>query len=127
MTGTAPRGLRQLLQRNSRKLGAAQTLSTLYNLGDYPAATPNQNSSRTLFGKVIALRNPTQRLPALDRYEEYWPGRPEISTVVRTPVPVTLTPSGNHVEACVYWCAGSTRFKPLIQHERYDKFLPQCA
>jgi len=59
----------RLLESAARFLGGARTAGRLYSFGRHPGAVPSEVPGEWIRGEVFLLKNPTQTLPALDRYE----------------------------------------------------------
>ena len=75
----------------------------LYDLGDYPGATPDGGESRQrVRGELYRLSDPELAMRILDGYEEFLPLQPEESLFVRTLVPVTLE-TDRREDAWVYF------------------------
>jgi len=74
--------------------------ASLYDLGLYPAAVPDEESR--VWGEVFELKDPTAVLEALDEIEGYSADHPDTSLYVRRRVPVHLD-DDTTAEAWVYF------------------------
>jgi len=74
--------------------------ASLYDLGLYPAAVPDEDSR--VWGEVFELKDPTAVLEALDEIEGYSADHPDTSLYVRRHVPVHLD-DDTTAEAWVYF------------------------
>lgn len=70
--------------------GRGEIGARLYDLGEYPGAVPSDSAGESVKGELYRLRDPQSVLEALDRYEEYFPSRPDRSLFLRTVVPVDV-------------------------------------
>ena len=74
--------------------------ASLYDLGLYPAAVPDEDSR--VWGEVFELKDPAAVLEAIDEIEGYSVDHPDTSLYVRRHVPVHLA-DDTVAEAWVYF------------------------
>jgi len=74
--------------------------ASLYDLGLYPAAVPDEDSR--VWGEVFELKDPAAVLDAIDEIEGYSVDHPDTSLYVRRHVPVHLD-DDTTAEAWVYF------------------------
>lgn len=96
----APPELQEIVGR-WRKVGSATVLGQLYDLGEYPGAVLDANTSTRIIGEVFALPNVPAALPTLDEYEGFDPEAPEQSEFQRIKTEVTLDGGGKQ-ESWIY-------------------------
>ena len=103
--GTLRRGLplyHYLDTTRARFVGEGRIVGRLFDLGEYPGATPDPKRFSTVKGEVHELLAPGETLPVLDDVEGYDPKRPERSLFERRATSVTLE-SGQTLTAWVYF------------------------
>jgi gamma-glutamylcyclotransferase (GGCT)/AIG2-like uncharacterized protein YtfP len=84
-------------------VGQGSICAKLYDLGEYPGATPDGGESRQwVRGELYRVNDPDLVMRILDGYEEFLPLQPEESLFVRALVPVTLE-TGRRQDAWVYF------------------------
>ncbi len=71
--GTLRRGshnrFARLLHNRARFVGRARMPGRLYNLGQYPGATPSSEPADWVRGELFRIKHPAKLLAALDAYE----------------------------------------------------------
>ena len=82
---------------NAQSLGAATVVGQLYDLGGFPGLVPGDG---LVHGEVC--RVDADRLPALDRFEDYDPDDPEGSLYVRVTSNAWLEATGDALSVQVY-------------------------
>jgi gamma-glutamylcyclotransferase (GGCT)/AIG2-like uncharacterized protein YtfP len=87
--------------RDLVSVGTGSVPGTLYDLGSFPGAVLESNSSRRISGTVYRLPAGAGILPRLDEYEEYYPESPKASQFIRRLCSVQLT-DGRILECWVY-------------------------
>lgn len=92
-------------------LGPSEIKGKLYDMGDYPALVPGEDS--TVKGEVYLVHDPAKVFGLLDGYEG-----PAYSRKQET---VSL-PDGTQVQAWVYWYVQSVEGKPLIRNRDYIEY-----
>ncbi|ESS70291.1 hypothetical protein MGMO_124c00220 [Methyloglobulus morosus KoM1] len=90
-----------LLAGYSDFIGYATFQGKLYEIDDYPGATPSGCPSDLVHGEVYHLREPDFLLPRLDEYEECGLGHPEPAEYSRELREVRLI-CGKAVAAWIY-------------------------
>ena len=72
-------------------VGPGTIRANLYDLGGYPGARVfGAEPEQRVGGELYRLRDPDRALKILDKYEEFFPLRPNKSLFVRELLPVTL-------------------------------------
>jgi gamma-glutamylcyclotransferase (GGCT)/AIG2-like uncharacterized protein YtfP len=120
--GTLMKGLGEgwLAKLGAELVGQGSIGGRLYDLGDYPGATPDGNESRhRVKGELYRLADPELAMRVLDQYEEFLPSRPEQSLFVRTLVLVTLA-NGRKEDAWAYFYNGTIDETKLIPSGDYQ-------
>lgn len=110
--GTLRRGqplARYLDPVKARFVGEGNIVGRLFDLGDYPGATPDPKRFSRVKGEVYELLEPAETLPVLDDVEGFDARRPERSLFERRSVTVRLE-AGADLTAWVYFYK-----KPLMQ------------
>src|SRR5882672_4470886 len=110
--GTLRRGLPlypHLDAAKARFIGEGRIVGRLFDLGEYPGATPDPKRFSTVRGEVHELYDPPGTLAILDDIEGFDERRPERSFFERRETDVTLD-SGARVRAWVYFYR-----RPLLQ------------
>jgi gamma-glutamylcyclotransferase (GGCT)/AIG2-like uncharacterized protein YtfP len=96
----ASRELNKTVQR-LRWVGRASMPGSLYDLGDFPGAILDANSSGRILGEVHELPNDAGVLAVLDQYEEFDPTDPAGSLFIRVRATATLE-DGRKLPCWVY-------------------------
>ena len=73
----------------------------LYDLGDYPGAISEAETSTRVIGEVVQLPSDSAFLKRIDDYEGYNPDSPATSLFIRETRSITL-PDGTHLPCWVY-------------------------
>ena len=87
--GCAPEEIAEIVRR-FEIVGNGFVRGTLYDLGSYPGAVLDENSSNRIFGTVFRLPAGSNVLPSLDAYEGFDAQVPGRSLFVRRLHPVCL-------------------------------------
>jgi gamma-glutamylcyclotransferase (GGCT)/AIG2-like uncharacterized protein YtfP len=105
-------------------VGRGSINAKLYDLGDYPGATPVDGNHREhLRGELYRLSNLELATSILDEYEEFLPSQPDESLFVRALVAVTLD-NGRKENAWAYFYNRAVDEAKLIPSGDYrDKAL----
>ena len=105
-------------------VGRGSINAKLYDLGDYPGATPDDGNHRQyVTGELYRLSDPELATRILDQYEEFLPSQPDESLFVRALVVVTLE-SGRKENAWAYFYNRAVDEARLIPSGDYrDKAL----
>ena len=93
----------------ARFVGEGRIVGRLFDLGDYPGATPDPKRFSTVRGEVHELFDPRETLLVLDDIEGFDAKHPERSLFERREAEVTLD-AGGTVRAWVYFYR-----QPLIE------------
>lgn len=96
----APPEVKEIVGR-WRKVGSATVLGQLYDLGDYPGAVLDANTSSRIVGEVFELPKDPAVLATLDEYEGYDPDEPGDSLFQRIKTEVKLADGGKQ-ETWIY-------------------------
>ncbi|HMV50742.1 MAG TPA: aminotransferase class III-fold pyridoxal phosphate-dependent enzyme, partial [Blastocatellia bacterium] len=88
----APPELKDIIDR-WRKVGSGTVLGQLFDLGDYPGAVLDENSTSRVIGDVYELRDPAA-LATLDEYEGFDADAPEQSLFHRVRTEVKMAEGG---------------------------------
>ena len=83
-------------------IGFAQVKGKLYDIGDYPGATPLEDSASVIVGEVMLLKNAEEVFVVLDEYEAHDPENAGGSEFCRMIEEVMLK-DGAVVKAWIYW------------------------
>lgn len=105
----------EYITRYFELLGPATAPGTLYDLGDYPAALPD-NSGRKIIGELYRIRNSNQlsyAIAQLDGYEGLNPEAGEVADYRRQLSAVLY--NKEQIHAWVYWYNHAIQDKPLIE------------
>jgi len=86
----------------ARFVGEGRIVGRLFDLGEYPGATPDPKRFSTVRGEVHELHDPQGTLDVLDDIEGFDMKRPELSLFERREAEVTMD-SGGTVQAWVYF------------------------
>lgn len=86
----------------ARFVGEGRIVGRLFDLGEFPGATPDPKRFSTVRGEVHELFDPQETLVVLDDIEGFDPKRPERSLFERRETQVTLD-AGGTVRAWVYF------------------------
>ena len=86
----------------ARFVGEGRIVGRLFDLGEFPAATPDPKRFSTVRGEVHELFDPQETLVVLDDIEGFDPKRPERSLFERRETQVTLE-AGGTLRAWVYF------------------------
>ena len=103
--GTLRRGMplyRYLEGGKARFVGEGRIVGRLFDLGEYPGATPDPKRFSTVRGEVHELLAAEETLSVLDDIEGYDSEKPERSLFERRAVSVTLD-AGRSLKAWVYF------------------------
>ncbi len=101
-------------------VGSGVVRGSLYDLGEYPGAVPDDSAATLIVGKVFRLPADDTLLKALDDYEGYDPRSPSASLFMRTRCHVTLS-DGRPLECWMYIYNRPTDGLPLIADGDYLK------
>lgn len=96
-------------------VGPATVNGTLYDLGDYPAATPDDTTHR-IVGELYKIRNEHQlsyAIAQLDDYEGVSPEQGETPNYKRALS--SINNNNNTVSAWVYWFNHNISDRPVIE------------
>ncbi|MGJ7030843.1 gamma-glutamylcyclotransferase family protein [Niabella hirudinis] len=105
----------EYIARYFELLGPATAPGTLYDLGDYPAALPDQ-SGRRIIGELYKIGNDHQlsyAIAQLDGYEGLSPEAGETAEYKRELV--TVSCNEEQIPAWVYWFNRAIEDKPVIE------------
>lgn len=86
----------------ARFVGEGRIVGRLFDLGEYPVATPDPKRFSTVRGEIHELFDPKATLDALDDIEGFDAKRPERSLFERRETQVTLE-AGGTLRAWVYF------------------------
>ncbi len=91
-----------LLKKNATFIGLGTAKGRLYDLGEYPAAVPDQR--KRIVGELYSLEagKNAEILAVLDEYEEYNASNPEQSLYIRKKTQVKLD-GQEGLNAWIYW------------------------
>ncbi|MBO9617442.1 MAG: gamma-glutamylcyclotransferase [Niabella sp.] len=95
-------------------IGPATAHGTLYDLGDYPAATPDDSSHR-IIGELYKIRNEHQlsfAIAQLDDYEGVNPEQGETPNYTRALSNIYY--NNTQVSAWIYWFNHTISDKPIV-------------
>jgi gamma-glutamylcyclotransferase (GGCT)/AIG2-like uncharacterized protein YtfP len=106
------------LVRDLVSVGTGSVPGTLYDLGSFPGAVLESNSSRRISGTVYRLPASADIVPRLDEYEEYYPESPNTSQFIRRQCSVQLT-DGRTLECWVYEYNGRRDHAPILESGTY--------
>jgi gamma-glutamylcyclotransferase (GGCT)/AIG2-like uncharacterized protein YtfP len=115
------RGFREDWQRRvgAEFVGRGTIRANLYDLGDYPGARVlGAEPGQRVRGELYRLRAPDRALKIFDKYEEFFPLRPNKSLFVREVLPVTLE-DGRRKRAWAYLYNRGIANARLIPTGRY--------
>ncbi|MBK9108914.1 MAG: gamma-glutamylcyclotransferase [Saprospiraceae bacterium] len=71
---------------------------------EYPAVIKsNKESGEKIFGYILEFNHQDDAFLKLDKYEEYYPGKPNNSLYLRELTHAYLTESQEKVECWIYW------------------------
>ncbi len=104
--------------RDLVSVGKGSVPGTLYDLGSFPGAVLESNSSRRISGTVYRLPADNHVLLRLDEYEEYDPESPKASQFIRRQCSVELT-DGRTLECWVYEYNGERDHALILQSGVY--------
>jgi gamma-glutamylcyclotransferase (GGCT)/AIG2-like uncharacterized protein YtfP len=116
--GRAPDEVADLVGRFER-VGEGTVAGTLYDLGAYPGAVFDPQSSRRIIGTVFRLPAGDRVLARLDDYEGFEPEAPERSLFVRRLYSVQLG-EGAILRCWVYAYNGSMEHARMIESGNYS-------
>ncbi|MBZ4189670.1 gamma-glutamylcyclotransferase family protein [Niabella beijingensis] len=105
----------EYMARYFELVGPATASGTLYDLGDYPAAIPD-NSGRTITGELYRIRSKHElsyALAQLDGYEGLNPEAGETADYKRELC--SIRRNDEQVEAWVYWFSHEIKDKPVVE------------
>ena len=91
---------------------------TIYDMGTFPVGTSN-DTGRFIKGELYEIRNPKELsfvLAQLDDYEGVYPDDGEKAYYLRGLTDV-ITDSGETITASIYWYAGDTHDKPILESD----------
>ncbi len=114
---SAPPGIAGIIKR-LRYISEGSVLGRLYDLGEYPGAVLDKNSSNKIFGRIYELPNGLELLNRLDAYEEFDPKHPAKSLFVRRRASITRADK-KKVQGWVYEYNRDVGSRPLIKSGRY--------
>jgi gamma-glutamylcyclotransferase (GGCT)/AIG2-like uncharacterized protein YtfP len=77
-----------LLKNNSTLVGNGSFTGYLYDLGDYPGAIYQPDSSSRVFGSILLIHNIQEIFPVVDEYEGYGPNESQPNEFIRTIIPI---------------------------------------
>jgi len=117
--GLAPDQVADLV-RDLVSVGTGSVPGTLYDLGSFPGAVLESNSSRRISGTVYRLPAGAGILNRLDEYEEYYPESPKASQFIRTLCSVQLT-DGRILECWVYEYNGHPDHRSILESGTYPR------
>ena len=103
-----------------RRIGTAYVRGRLYNLGEYPGAVIDHSANTSIHGELVELPADKTTLDALDRYEEFYPSRPQESLFVRKKVKIRLA-NGRKVEGWMYVYNRNPGNAPVIKGGNYSR------
>jgi gamma-glutamylcyclotransferase (GGCT)/AIG2-like uncharacterized protein YtfP len=106
--------------RDLVSIGKGSVPGTLYDLGSFPGAVLESNSSRRIFGTVYRLPGDTHILHRLDEYEEYYPESPNVSQFIRRLCSVQLT-DGRILECWFYEYNGYPDHRTIVESGTYTR------
>ena len=91
-----------LLRKNATFMGLGTAQGRLYDLGEYPAAVPDQREQ--IVGELYSIGDGknAEILAVLDEYEEYNASNPEQSLYIRKKTQVKLD-GQEGLNAWIYW------------------------
>jgi gamma-glutamylcyclotransferase (GGCT)/AIG2-like uncharacterized protein YtfP len=116
--GLAPEQVADVV-RGLENVGKGSIPGTLYDLGSFPRAVLESNSSRRISGTVYHLPAGADILDRLDEYEEYYPESPKASQFIRTLCFVQLT-DGRILECWVYEYNGHPDIRSIVESGTYS-------
>lgn len=106
------------LVRQMQRVGPATVRGRLYDLGEYPGAIIDNNSTTLVHGEVYRLPSNIGVLTKLDNYEEFDPDSPESSLFLRIKCFVRLF-DGRILECWIYTYNGDVETAPFIPSGKY--------
>ncbi|MFQ5830616.1 MAG: gamma-glutamylcyclotransferase [Candidatus Methylomirabilia bacterium] len=123
--GTLMQGLplHHVIADQTELIEAGAVSGLLLDLGEFPAAVPDQG--RTIHGEVYRLRS-RDLLDVLDREEGYDPRAEDRSLYLRRPITVCLR-DGQQVTAWIYWYRGDSHRAAPIPSGDYRRHLTDQA
>ena len=101
-------------------IGRGSIRAALFDLGIYPAAVPDSDSS--VWGELYRMADVDVVLTALDEIEGHRPGEPDTSLYTRSEMPVTLE-DGRSMTAWVYFYNAPLGKAPRIPSGDYLEYL----
>ena len=111
-------------------LAHAKAPGMLYDLGEYPAATPNKDAAHndaSIVGELYTIRNVDEfewAIAQLDDYEGVDASYDEPALYYRSKVSV-LCEDGQSLDAWIYWYKGDTAGKPVVASGDILEYLRQ--
>lgn len=96
---TAPREIRDTVRR-LKFVGEGFVHGTLYDLGDYPGVKLDSGAAKVQ-GRVYRLPTTKDAIRSIDRYEEFYPSRPDSSLYLRKLTDVELG-NGQKIRSWIY-------------------------
>lgn len=89
------------LQTNSRYISPGSFNGLLYDLGDYPGALYQPESTATVYGDIVLLDD-LEVFKKLDEYEGYGEGQPQPNLYIRQIIPVDTDNGLIHCQVYLY-------------------------
>lgn len=124
--GTLRRGfsspILDLLAGDIEWKGKAVIKGELYNIGDYPGATPSKNGKSIVVGELIEILKPEKVWNILDQYEGCDNKNDAVPEYVRRKELVQLA-DDEIIEAWIYWYNLPVTGKRRIRSNDYLKYL----
>ncbi|WP_245623937.1 gamma-glutamylcyclotransferase family protein [Flavihumibacter petaseus] len=104
------------IRRYFTLVGEATVPGGLYDMGEYPAAIPEESGAR-IVGELYRIREIDEMdwaIAQLDDYEGVTPDDDEPPMYRRDRTAVTLSETGETTSAWIYWFSGDITGKPRI-------------
>lgn len=92
----------ELLQKYSISKESASFKGRLYDVGSYPAAILSKNETDQVLGEIYKLKKTDMIFNNLDKYEGFYPKRPQDSLFIRKEVTVQPLEHDNKRTAWIY-------------------------
>lgn len=105
----------EYIKRYFKLLGDATVKGTLYDMGEFPAARPD-DTGRTIKGELYEVINPNEfsfALAQLDDYEGLYPEEGEELLYARETVEVDFKSQTS--TAWIYWYCGDVYGRPVLE------------
>jgi gamma-glutamylcyclotransferase (GGCT)/AIG2-like uncharacterized protein YtfP len=116
----------QYISRYFTLLGDAKVKGSLYDMGDYPAAVPSENSSSYIIGELYRINHPdefTWAIAQLDDYEGVNTEHDEMPLYRREQT--TVYTDQSEEQAWIYWFNGDTSGKAQIESGDVLEYIRQ--